>query len=253
MDDTPVQYKKGFTGFFKLKIKVNPSVLIPRPETELLVEEVIKVVREMQNGMRDTREQNSDQMSKPLSELRVLEVGTGSGCIAISIAKNTTNVKITALDISEDALEVARENSKLHQVENRIEFVNSDLMDNILQEENRKVLLNFYNRPNDSYAFDIIVANLPYIPTYQLENLADSVNKFEPFIALDGGADGFRIYEKLFKQMRQKQILSKLFLGEIDSSHEEIAKKTAVKYFPGTKIEILKDLTKRIRFLKITF
>jgi release factor glutamine methyltransferase len=215
-DQKPVQYQQGFAEFYKLKFIVNSDVLIPRPETELLVEQVIK--------------------AKPKT---VLEIGTGSGCIAVSIAKNLPDCKVTAVDISENALIVAKKNAKLHSVQKQIEFKESDILSDFSLEENIEV--------------DWIVANLPYIPSSRIPTLDSSVKDFEPIIALDGGEDGFDLYRKLFIEMIQMNIYPLYFIGEIDIVHEELAKEVAEKYFPRAFVEIKNDLTKRPRFLVITF
>src|SRR5688572_555745 len=124
MKDKPKQYIQGYTEFYKLKFKVTPDVLIPRPETELLVDLVLLI--------------------KPNT---VLEVGTGSGNIAISVAKSLPTVKITATEVSSDALKVARENALFHGVDERVKFIETDLISDINQRS------------------EVIVANLPYIPT----------------------------------------------------------------------------------------
>ncbi len=212
----PIQYQRGFTEFYKLKFIVTPDVLIPRPETELLVEQVIK--------------------ANPTS---VLEIGTGSGCVAISIAHNLPGCRIIAADISTRALQVTRKNAKLHGVEKQIEFKEGDLLSPFTLEQNLEV--------------DWIVANLPYIPSSRIPTLEPSVKDFEPHLALDGGEDGFDLYRKLFGQMLEKNIYPLYFLGEIDITHEELAKKEAEKYFPKAQVEIKDDLSKRPRFLLIQF
>lgn len=206
----PYQYIKGWVEFYKLKFKVTPDVLIPRPETELLVDEILKI--------------------KPNS---VLDLGTGSGCIAISVAKNLPGVKIIASEISHQALEIAKQNAKFHQV--NIEFVLSDLLENISQQ------------------IDVIVTNLPYIPSSRIPYLDSSVKDFEPHIALDGGKDGFELYRKLFKQVNQLKLKPKLIIGEIDYTHGELAVNEALKYFPNTQVEVKTDLAKKQRILKILF
>lgn len=211
-DEAPKQYLQGWVEFYKLKFKVTPDVLIPRPETELLVDEVLK---------------NNPQT--------VLDLGTGSGNIAISIAKNNKKVKIFATDVSRAALKIAQENAKKNKVEKRIFFLESDLLENI------------------KTAPDIIVTNLPYIPTLRIDYLDVSVRDFEPHIALDGGKDGFELYRKVFAQMIEKNLIPKIFIGEIDETHGELAKKEAQIYFPKAKIEIKKDLAKKDRILVIRF
>lgn len=209
----PKQYIQGWVEFYKLRFKVTPDVLIPRPETELLVDEVLKILK--------------------LKLLTVLDLGTGSGNIAISLAKNNKKIKILALDISEKALEVADENAKKHRVEKRIFFLVSDLLSSIKSSP------------------DVIVTNLPYIPSARIPYLDSSVKDFEPKIALDGGEDGFDLYRKLFAQIKKKGWKPKLIVGEIDYTHGELAIQEALKYFPTHQVEVKLDLTHKQRILKI--
>lgn len=223
--NTPIQYQKGYVEFYKLKFKVTPDVLIPRPETELLVDGVLRHI-----GGRPTR----------LKSFTILDVGTGAGNIAISIAKNTSGVKIIAADISKKALKVARQNAKLHGVSNQITFIKSDL-------------LNYYDRlvyHNRIYP-DVIVTNLPYIPSERIPYLDSSVKDFEPKIALDGGLDGFELYRKLFAQIRQKDWKPELIIGETDYTHGELAVNEALKYFPKAQVEVKTDLAEKQRMLII--
>jgi len=201
----PKQYTQEF---YKLKFKVTPDVLIPRPETELLVDKVLTHAR------------------PGLARLTILDVGTGAGNIAISIAKNLSRhpwgrkLKIIATDVSEKALKIARQNAKLHGVENRIQFIQSDLLSKI-------ATLPWVAR-ND-VEMDIIVTNLPYIPTERIPYLDSSVKDFEPHIALNGGPDGFELYRKLFQQINELDWKPKLILGEIDYTHGELALNEAYK------------------------
>ncbi len=208
----PSQYIKGWVEFYKLRFKVTPDVLIPRPETELLVDEVLK---------------------KASDSLIVLDLGTGAGNIAISIAKNAPQIKILATDISEKSLKIARQNAKFHSVEDKIQFIQSDLLENVTDPP------------------DIIVTNLPYIPTYRIPYLDSSVKDFEPHIALDGGEDGFELYRNLFKQIKEKNWQPKLIIGEIDYTHGELAANEAQKCFPEANIEVRKDLAHLQRILTI--
>lgn len=217
----PKQYKQGWTEFYKLKFYLTPDVLIPRPETELLVDEALKIIQNPEFKVRNP--------------ITVIDVGTGSGCIAISIAKNASNVKIFASDISEEALAVARENAKLHYSNDRVIIVAGDLL-----EKFRK-------------APDIIVANLPYIPTARLMLIDPMVTDFEPKIALDGGYDGFELYRKLFTQMNEHKIYPKYLIAEIDYSFNDLIESELPKYFPNAEFEIKLDLTKKQRILVIRF
>lgn len=212
----PSQYIKGWVEFYKLKFKITPDALIPRPETELLVDEVLKEV-------------------KLHSASIILDIGTGAGNIAISIAKNSKDVNIIATDVSEKALKIAQQNAKFHNVENKIIFVQSNLLSNV-------------PRPED---ICVIVTNLPYIPTARIPYLDSSVKDFEPHVALDGGEDGFELYRKLFREIKEKGWKPGLLLGEIDYTHGELAANEAQKYFPECEIEVKKDLAYKQRILMI--
>jgi len=157
----PLQYILGTWEFMGLDIITDPRALIPRPETELLVEEALTHIR---------------QLDCPA---RVLDVCTGSGCIAVAIAKQS-NANVTAVDISCDALALAAENAALHQVSDKINFVQSDLFDGL-----------------SGQTFDVIISNPPYIPTAELNHLQAEIQNHEPVLALDGGTDGMDIYRRL--------------------------------------------------------
>lgn len=223
--DEPDQYKKGWVEFFKLKFKVTPDVLIPRPETELLVEGVLKRVR---------REAESGR-----KKIAVFDVGTGSGNIAISIAKNAPYVKIIATDVSKEALKTAKENARFHGVEDQIEFLESDLLSRL-------------HPGGVNLEFEVIVTNLPYIPDYRLPYLDKSVTDFEPHVALKGGSDGFDLYRKLFKQLKETGVKFGLLIGEIDYTHGDVAEDEAKRYFPDAKIEIRFDLAHKQRILMVS-
>lgn len=216
----PKQYTQGWTEFYRLKFFLTQDVLIPRPETELLVDEVLNFSRSIIHN----------------SSFSILDLGTGSGCIAISIAKNLPNSKIFAIDISKEAIKVAEKNSIFHKVSKQIMFLQGDLISGLQK------------------APEIIVTNLPYIPTGRLMFIDQMVTEWEPKIALDGGKDGFNLYRKLFTQMNENKFYPKLLIAEIDEVHGETAKLEAKNYFPNAKsIEIKQDLTKRDRILKIIF
>ncbi|MBI4035939.1 peptide chain release factor N(5)-glutamine methyltransferase [Candidatus Daviesbacteria bacterium] len=224
--NTPIQYQKCWVEFYKLKFKVTPDVLIPRPETELLVDEVLKAVK------------NTELKVK--KKIVIIDVGTGAGNIAISIAKNTpSSIKILASDKSAAALKIAQSNSKLNGVEKQIDFINSNLLSNI----NCKL-------PTVNCQL-IIVTNLPYIPAARIPYLDSSVKDYEPHIALDGGEDGFELYRELFAQIKQKSLKPNLIIGEIDYTHGELAVNEAQKYFPEASVEVKKDLAHLQRILTI--
>lgn len=161
----PTQHILGRREFWSLDLKVTPEVLIPRPETELLVEEVLKIF--------------GDERSLTL---RFMEVGTGSGAIAIALAKELKRCSIWAEDISWKAILVARENARIHGVSRRIRFLVGDLFSPLKEGETR---------------FDLILSNPPYIPSSTIETLPKEIAGFEPRVALDGGPDGLAFFRNI--------------------------------------------------------
>ena len=163
----PVQYIIGSTSFMGLHFTVDSRVLIPRPETETLIEQAILLCQRYPSD----------------SPIQVLEVGTGSGNIAVSIAKYIKHAHVTAIDISKDALNVAEENARKHSVDSQIQFLEIDVFDRV-EEVFRK-------------RFDLLVSNPPYVPKDEWEQLQMEVRDFEPSVALTDGKDGFKFYHRL--------------------------------------------------------
>ena len=163
----PAQYITGHQEFWGMDLIVSPAVLIPRPETEHVIETMLQL------APRDTR-------------ARMLDVGTGSGCIALALAKEFLHAAITACDISEPALEVARTNAARHQLEARISFHRSDLLEAFADGE-----------------FDFVVSNPPYVSLEERDKVQREVRKFEPEIAVFGGEHGFDIYRRLVPQAQR--------------------------------------------------
>ena len=159
---TPVAYLTGEKEFYAIPIRVAPDVLIPRPETEFVVDKVLEVV--------DLE-----------ASARVLELGTGSGAISLALACQDPRIRITAVDVSPEALCVAKENAQRLEVDQQIEFLESDLFENV----------------SDTYA--VICSNPPYIKRDELSNLAPEVCA-EPALALDGGPDGLAFYRRILNQ-----------------------------------------------------
>lgn len=160
----PLQHLVGSVSFYGFDIQVNAHALIPRPETELLVECAEKLIR--------------DSVS-PAST--VLDVGTGTGCIAIALAARNPHIRLAALDISSDALTLARANADRHQVGDRIDFVHGDGIEAL----------------STQARFDVIVSNPPYIARSEIANLQPEVRDHDPRLALDGGSDGLDFYRRL--------------------------------------------------------
>jgi release factor glutamine methyltransferase len=182
----PIQYILGKTEFMGLEFKVNKNVFIPRPETELLVETAIRAGYPVSQLSSYPVIQLSSYPVIQLSSypVKILDLGTGSGCVAISLAKFLPGAKVTALDISDKALEVAKENARLNDAE--VEFLKRDLTG---------------NWQLASGSFDIMVSNPPYIPSAEIDNLQPEV-RHEPRLALDGGKDGLDFYRRIIPQVR---------------------------------------------------
>jgi len=210
----PFPYVLGHWEFFGLDLNVTPEVLIPRPETELLVENAITWLN-----------QHPDRRS-------VADVGTGSGAIAISLAFNIPDVKILATDISPKALQVAMRNAEMHGVLDRIEFVECDLLS-----------------ANQTSEIDLLCANLPYIPTKTLQGLP--VLGHEPTLALDGGVNGFELVQRLMQIAPDHLAPESVLLFEIEETLGSQAVELSHQYFPNANIKLRKDLTGRDRLLKI--
>lgn len=168
----PVQYIVGEQEFYGLPFRVTSDVLIPRPETELLVEQVIAEGRRLWPG------------GSPL----VADIGCGSGAIAVTVAVKCSSWNVTATDISPAAVEVARGNARLNGVGERVSFYCGDLLEAYIKER---------------LAIDILVSNPPYIESGDLPRLQPEVRLFEPALALDGGTDGLTFYRRILEQVRQ--------------------------------------------------
>jgi release factor glutamine methyltransferase len=200
----PLAYINGKQSFFGLEFLVTYDVLIPRPETELLVEEAIRKSRILHDP------------------LMIADVGTGSGCIAVSLAKSLPDIKICATDISFKALQVAKQNIQDNQVESQIILCQTFLLDGI---ENK---------------FDLICANLPYIPTKKLNALP--ILKFEPRLALDGGNDGFILIMQLLENIKDKIQPNGIILLEIEETQKQKIFRVCKILFPTSYCTILDDL-----------
>jgi release factor glutamine methyltransferase len=178
----PTQYLTGTQEFWGLAFEVTPAVLIPRPETEHVVEVALERLRA----------NASSKTQPPGAPLRIADVGTGSGCIAIALAGELPHAEIFAIDISHPALEVARRNAARHNVAHRIRFLSGNLLDPLLHDSG---VTN-----NESRPFDLIVSNPPYVARRDAADLPREVRDHEPEAALFGGATGPEIYSALINQ-----------------------------------------------------
>ena len=211
----PLNYITGFREFYGLSFEVSDSVLIPRQETELLVETVISLAR-----------------SRPKPEMKICDVGTGSGAIAISLAVNLPFAEITAIDISQSALDIADANRRTHGVYNRVALRRGNLLEPV------------------DFKPEIIVSNPPYIPMGDLSLLQPEI-QYEPRVALDGGTDGLELIRGLLSQSLDKVSSTGAILFEIDSSQENSARILAREYFPNSHISVLDDLSGSSRAILI--
>ena len=209
----PLPYLTGRQEFFGLEFMVSPAVLIPRPETELLVEEALAWLRAQPD---------------PLS---ALDLGTGSGCIAAALASRLPSLRVTALDISADALSLAAENARALRVSERVTFMQADLI------------------PSALPRFNLICANLPYIPTHKLS----AVNSlpYEPAEALDGGTDGLRLLRHFFNQAPRHLSAGGLLLAETEADLGAETRSLALEAFPSAQVDLLKDLNQRDRLVRV--
>lgn len=209
----PLPYLIRQWDFFGHTFHVSKKTLIPRPETELLVDCALNWLKMHTNSV------------------NIADVGTGTGCVAISICLEFPSKKYYATDISRHALELAKVNLSQYNLDQIITFVRTNLLKNIC------------------VSFDLICANLPYIPTHRLQLL--NISKTEPIQALDGGIDGFRIIEDFLSSSRQWLKPEGCIICEIDDTHSLIAEKTAKKYWQNRSIKIQKDHNGKPRLLII--
>jgi release factor glutamine methyltransferase len=199
----PFAYIINNKEFYSIDFFVNKNVLIPRPDTEILVDESLKEIYRLNNKINSANPHSHHKCNEPgiknniAQNISIIDLGTGSGAIAVSIAKNYkySNIEIFAADNSYKALNVAKKNAILNNVENKIKLTYFNILNpNIYwyNEYSKK-----YN--TDFYSFDIIISNPPYIISSDVDFLSDEVKKYEPCAALDGGIDGLKFYRKIFE------------------------------------------------------
>ena len=185
----PAQYITGHQEFWAMDLIVSPAVLIPRPETEHVVERVLEFVRHSTGETPVAAQTNwrlGGRASSPVRNMHIVDVGTGSGCIALALAKELPQAEIHATDISPAALEVARANAVRHQLESRIQFHETDLLSGI-----------------EKYTFNFVVSNPPYVGESEEETVQLEVRKFEPRDAVFAGPTGTEVIERLLPQAWQ--------------------------------------------------
>ena len=211
----PLNYITGLREFYGLDFEVSDSVLIPRQETELLVDTVISLAR-----------------SRPKCEIKICDIGTGSGAIAVSVAVNLPSAEVMAIDISQRALDIADANRRMHGVYNRVSLRRGNLLEPV------------------DWKPEIIVSNPPYIRRSDLSLLQPEI-QYEPSVALDGGPDGLEVIRGLLRQSSDKVSTTGAILFEIDSSQKDSARMLSREYFPNSEISILDDLSGNSRAILI--
>ena len=211
----PLAYIVGHIEFYDIDVIVDSRVLIPRPETEILVETALDWLRE-RHGNR-----------------YIVDVGTGSGCVAVTIARHCPQANIVAIDTSRDALEVAMQNIDHYELGGRIIVRHDDLL------------------RNHELPIDLLVANLPYIPTEDIHGLMPEVRDYEPRSALDGGSGGLHIIQNILLQARDFISSTGALIFEIGFDQAAEAKALALRHFPFAEIRLINDFAGVERILAI--
>ena len=215
----PLPYILGHWEFYGLDFIVDSHVLIPRPETELLVETALAWLR------------------GNTSRRHVIDIGAGSGCIGIALAKHVPDLDVTAVDLSPDALDITRRNALKHGVEDRIHCFSGDLFSELA------------SVPNHMDSFDLICANLPYVPRAILAEL--DVAEREPHLALDGGPDGLQLIQRFLADSPAHLAQNGLLLAEIEARQGSAVLAMAEAAFPTAKRQMIPDLAGHDRLLRI--
>lgn len=207
----PIQYITNKQEFMKLDFYVDENVLIPQPDTEILVEKAIEEAKKIEN-------------------VEILDMCTGSGCIGISIAKNIENAKVTLVDISKYAIEIAKKNALRNKVESQLTFIQSNMFEKVEKK------------------FDIIVSNPPYIKTDVIPKLDKQVQN-EPHIALDGGKDGLKFYKIIIEEAKKYLKENGKLILEIGYDQKEEVENLIKQSGQYKKIEVIKDLSQNDRVI----
>ena len=207
-NNEPIAYILGEKEFWSKKFNVNKDTLIPRPETELLVDKILKIYQEKQ--------------------ISILDIGTGSGCIVISLLISLKTSNGVGIDISKNAILMAKKNALKHKLSRRVKFLN-------------KSINNIFSKK-----FDLIVSNPPYVDSKDIKNLSDDIKRFEPRIALDGGNDGLDLIKKVI--YKSKNILKVKGLLALEIGNEQIKKVSKILIDSKFRIKhVIKDYKNNIR------
>lgn len=211
--EVPLPYVLGWWEFYGRRFLISEDVLIPRPETEHLVDAARQFLFEHP------------------ARRKALDVGTGSGCIAISLLADFEDLRVTGVDLSARALAIAKQNARRHRVEGRLALLQGDLLSAL------------------TGPFDLVCANLPYIPRSELARL--SVSKREPWLALDGGEEGLELIGRMLDHLPGKVNSGGRVLIELEASQGRAACELARRTFPAAELHLLPDLAGRQRVLRM--
>ncbi|MEG0177907.1 peptide chain release factor N(5)-glutamine methyltransferase [Anaerorhabdus sp.] len=218
LNHEPMQHVLGYSWFYGYKFNVNSNVLIPRPETEELVSYILSRVDEM----------------FPNQNITAVDIGTGSGAIAIAVANEEKHINMYATDISVEAIEVAKENAKINEAQ--VEFLVGDMLQPIIDK---------------GIKVDVLISNPPYIPSK--ETLESSVVDYEPHVALFGGDDGLKFYRTIFENCK-KIVKEKSFMAFEMGWDQRISMLNLVhEYLPNAEAEVLQDINGKDRMLFVYF
>jgi release factor glutamine methyltransferase len=212
----PVAYITGEREFFGRAFRVTPDVLVPRPETEVLVDRALRVLR----------------ASPDHSALRIADLGTGSGCVAVTLAAELPHLSVIATDVSEPALDVARSNAERHAVADRVSFVRTSWADGL-------------------DALDTVISNPPYVTATELNAADADVRDFEPALALLGGEDGLDTYRALATSLQHRIRPAGSVLLEVDTNRVDAVRQIFMVALPDAEASTHADLTGRARILEL--
>ena len=224
----PLPYLLGGWEFYGLDFIVSPSVLIPRPETEILVEQALLFAQSSA-----TKKHGLTTTTDGAHQFRILDVGTGSGCIAIALAKHLPQASIIATDISTEALVVSRQNVEKHNLQTQVRLIECNLI------------------TARSGTFDLIVSNPPYIPEAEVPSLQQEVSCYEPIIALAGGSDGLGIIKRLLKQAAHITAPDGAIMVEFNPPQRAALISIAHSILPDATCKVVKDLAGLDRLLVV--
>ncbi|MCB0255973.1 MAG: peptide chain release factor N(5)-glutamine methyltransferase [Anaerolineae bacterium] len=229
----PVAYLVGQKSFYGLELFVDHRVLIPRPETELLVDLALDVIMQADQIAARAANGNGGDPARSGLPVSVADVGTGSGAVSLAIAANTHAATVCGIDISPEALAVAHANAQRHQLHDRVQYLHGDLLEPLAS------------------SVDVIVANLPYIARHEWNSLAPDIAQFEPSLALVGGADGLDVIRRLVSQAPARLRPGGMLLMEIGASQGAAVASLAREQFPNAFVEVVTDYAYHDRIVRV--